>query len=49
MILDRVENIKTYLGISPALDTAIKALASLDLNGELPERAEIADGVRYTV
>lgn len=45
MILDRIANAKTYLGISAELDKALLALTELDLSKPLPERTEITETI----
>ena len=49
MILDRFENLKTYLGLTPALDRVIEALSAMDLTAELPAKANFNEESRFTV
>lgn len=43
MILDRIENARTYLGLSDELDKALTALMQMDFSAPMPERTEISD------
>ena len=49
MILDRFENLKTYLGLTPALDRVIEALSAMDLSAGLPAKADFNEESRFTV